>query len=105
MVVLTPWSGTPRLIRRRSPSSQADALPEMNHVRSVMTGFLWNGLVVGDRVYVHTAEQTDRRALQPGVVAMIDGRSRAHGVGIELSAEPGTTPRGSIVWPSRLQVH
>ena len=66
-----------------------------------MLNFEWNSLRKGDRVLVHDPGSADL-ALVAGVVAWVDRRKGANGVGIRVTASGG---EAVALWPSSLTVH
>lgn len=66
-----------------------------------MLTFDWNGLRTGDHVLVHEPSNPDLSALRTGVVRWVEHHRRQTQVGIRIDDPSG----GSVVWPSRLEVH
>lgn len=66
-----------------------------------MLNFEWNTLRKGDPVLVHDPGSAEL-ALIAGVVAWVDTRKGANGVGIRVTASAG---EGAALWPSSLAVH
>jgi hypothetical protein len=65
-----------------------------------MTRFDWNGLRVGDVVYVHHP-LTTRRPARRGVITAVTVRThRTNEIGVRLDDDTQ-----SIVWPSSVTVH
>jgi hypothetical protein len=65
-----------------------------------MLRFEWNSLRIGDEVLVHDARDREL-ALIPGLVAMVDTKKGANGVGIRVVTADGV----QVQWPSYLAVH
>ena len=68
-----------------------------------MLRFDWNSLRVGDDVVLHDPGDT-HLTLVPGVVGMVDSKTRKRGVN-RVGIRVGHGPDSQVLWPSHLAVH